>query len=92
MPCGAVVEPTRVLDTRFNVGLTGAFQHGVSRKLTVTGSIATYFEPTDTREDKIVVPVGATGVVLNVTTFTSGTRPPLWAAQGGCLGLRCAMY
>ncbi len=61
------VEPTRVLDTRFNVGLTGAFQHGVSRKLTVTGSIATYFEPTDTREDKIVVPVGATGVVLNVT-------------------------
>ncbi len=61
------VEPTRVLDTRFNVGLTGAFQHGVSRKLTVTGSIATYFEPTDTREDKIVVPVGATGVVLNAT-------------------------
>jgi pectin methylesterase-like acyl-CoA thioesterase len=61
------VDPTRVLDTRFNVGLPGAFQAGVSRKLTVTGSIETYFEPTDTRTTKVVVPAGASGVVLNVT-------------------------
>jgi len=30
------VEPTRVLDTRFDVGLTGDFDARTSRKLTIT--------------------------------------------------------
>ena len=63
------VEPTRVLDTRIDVGLTGPFQAAVSRKLTITGSIATYDEATETRATKEVVPDGATGVILNVTAF-----------------------
>ena len=46
------VEPTRVFDTRSDIGLSGVFEAGVSRKLTITGG---------------VVPVGATGVLMNVT-------------------------
>ncbi len=68
------VSPTRVLDTRSgpdNVGLTGAFISGVSRKLLVTGTI-----DTDTGS-KQVVPAGATGIVFNVTVVrptTDGIR------------------
>ena len=65
------VEPTRVLDTRINVGLNGPFTAGTPRKLTVTGTITTYFEPTQTTTQQQVVPTGATGVLLNVT----GVRP-----------------
>ena len=61
------VEPTRVLDTRINVGLNGPFTAGTPRKLTVTGTITTYFEPTETTTQQQVVPTGATGVLLNVT-------------------------
>ena len=46
------VTPERILDTRTGVGLSGAFVSGVSRKLQVAG---------------VVVPAGATGVLLNVT-------------------------
>ena len=61
------VEPTRVLDTRYNIGLNGPFTAGTPRKLTVTGTITTYFEPTETTTQQQVVPTGATGVLLNVT-------------------------
>lgn len=61
------VEPTRVLDTRFDVGLAGSFESRVSRKLPVTGTVETYVEATDTRSNQMVVPTGATGVLLNVT-------------------------
>ena len=61
------VEPTRVLDTRYNIGLNGPFTAGTPRKLTVTGTITTYFEPTQTTTQQQVVPTGATGVLLNVT-------------------------
>ena len=65
------VDPTRVLDTRINVGLNGPFTAGTPRKLTVTGTITTYFEPTETTTQQQIVPTGATGVLLNVT----GVRP-----------------
>ncbi len=57
------VTPTRVLDTRdpVNVGLPGPFASPVSQKLQVTGSIPT------TSGAAVVVPAGATGVLLNVT-------------------------
>lgn len=55
------VTPTRVLDTRTNLGLAGPFTTGVARLLDVTGSIPT---PTGS---PVVVPDGATAVVLNLT-------------------------
>lgn len=55
------VEPARILDTRVDIGLPGPFVSATSRKLRVTGSIPT------TTGDKVVVPDGATGVMMNVT-------------------------
>jgi hypothetical protein len=57
------VSPERILDTRDgnDIGLTGPFVSAVSQKLQVTGSIQT------ATGAKIVVPTGATGVLLNVT-------------------------
>ena len=57
------VTPERILDTRdpVNLGLAGPFASAVAQKLQVTGSI-----PTATGT-KVVVPAGATGVLLNVT-------------------------
>ncbi len=46
------IDPVRILDTRTGVGLVGPFVSAVPRKLQVTGP---------------AVPIGATGVLLNVT-------------------------
>ncbi len=55
------VSPTRILDTRENIGLDGPFVSADPQDLRVTGSIAT-------KSGTIVVaPDGATGVMLNVT-------------------------
>ena len=58
-----MVDPERILDTRdpVNLGLDGPFVSPVSQKLQVTGLVPTATGP------KIVVPAGATGVLLNVT-------------------------
>lgn len=58
-----MVEPERILDTRdpVNLGLDGPFVSPVSQQLQVTGLVPTATGP------KIVVPAGATGVLLNVT-------------------------
>ncbi len=63
------VEPTRALDTRINVGLTGNFTSNTPRKLTVTGPITTSDETTGTTPTKTVIPPGATGVIMNVTSY-----------------------
>lgn len=55
------IDPVRVLDTRTDVGLAGPFVSGASRDLTVVGSIPTATGPAT------VVPVGATGLAVNVT-------------------------
>ena len=65
-----VVEPTRVLDTRYNIGLTGQVVAGASRELVVSGVINTYVEATATTIARQVVPAGATGVLLNVTAVS----------------------
>jgi len=65
-----MVEPTRVLDTRYNIGLTGQVVANTSRKLVVTGVINTYIEATTTIIAKQVVPAGATGVLFNVTAVS----------------------
>jgi len=58
-----MVDPVRILDTRdpVNVGLSGPFVSAISQKLQVSGSVPT------TAGTQIVVPIGATGVLLNVT-------------------------
>jgi hypothetical protein len=57
------ITPVRVLDTRdpVNVGLAGPFVSATPQDLTITGSVPTTGGP------QVVVPAGATGVVLNVT-------------------------
>lgn len=55
------IEPTRILDTRTGLGLSGQFTSPEPRDLQVTGSVPT------PAGDTVVVPDGATGVVLNVT-------------------------
>ena len=59
-----MTDPVRILDTRdpVNIGLVGPFVSAISQKLQVTGSIPT------TTGTQIVVPAGATGVLLNVTS------------------------
>jgi hypothetical protein len=61
------VTPERVLDTRDgnDLGLPGPFVSPVAQKLQVTGPV-----PTATGT-KTVVPPGATGVLLNVTSVSS---------------------
>jgi hypothetical protein len=55
------VSPTRILDTREDIGLAGPFVSPVAQDLKVTGTIPTKSGTI------VVVPDGATGVVLNVT-------------------------
>ena len=61
------VEPTRILDTRTDVGLSGPFASGVSQKLQVTGNVATQPPAGAAPVVVEVVPTGATAVVLNAT-------------------------
>jgi hypothetical protein len=58
-----MIEPVRILDTRVgvDVGLAGPFVSPVASDLKVTGTIDT------TNGSQVVVPIGATGVLLNVT-------------------------
>ena len=59
------VTPTRILDTRnpVDLGLAGPFVSPNSQKLQVTGVVSVAGGGTAT-----VVPTGATGVLLNVTS------------------------
>jgi hypothetical protein len=70
------VTPTRILDSRDpqNLGLPGPFVSPISQKLQVTGQIAV------TGGVSTVVPVGATGVLLNVTVVSP--------SAGGFLSIR----
>ena len=67
-----MIEPTRVADTRYNIGLPSRIAAKAPRKMTVTGLIDTYIESTETTVIKQVVPAGATGVFLNVTVVAPG--------------------
>jgi hypothetical protein len=61
-PVTITVSPERVLDTRANLGLAGAFSDAAPRDLVLTGNIAV--APSGT---KTVVPADATGAIVNVT-------------------------
>jgi hypothetical protein len=60
------ISPQRVLDTRFDIGLSGAFPGGLSRNLDVTGSVAVVGVG-NSPSTAIVVPDGASAIVANVT-------------------------
>jgi len=64
------VEPTRVLDTRYNIGVTGKVVAGTSKKFQVTGTITTWIEANQKSISRVVVPAGATAVLLNVTAVS----------------------
>ncbi len=66
------IEPVRVLDTRFDIGLNGAFRHRVGRDLDVTGTIP-IVGPGNTATTGTVVPNGATAIVANVTAVNPST-------------------
>ena len=76
------VTPTRVLDARAatNIGLAGKFTTGVSRKLTLTGTIDT------DRGNQLVVPTGATAVVYNVTVIAPTHRGFVSVRPGNATG------
>jgi hypothetical protein len=76
------VTPTRVLDTRdpVNLGLAGPFVSPVSQKLQISGSIPT------SGGTAIVVPAGATGVLLNVTVVSPGAAGFLSIRPGNATG------
>jgi hypothetical protein len=64
------VEPTRVLDTRSNIGVTGKLVAETPKKLMVTGTINTWTEANKKSTSRVVVPAGATAVLLNVTAVS----------------------
>jgi hypothetical protein len=66
------VDPVRILDTRTDVGLPGPFASAESQKLLVAGTSA--------------VPVGATGVLLNVTVVNPSAAGFLSVRPGDATG------
>ena len=77
------IDPVRILDTRdpLNVGLAGPFASRVPQKLPVTGPIPT------TTGTQTPVPIGATGVLLNVTVVTPTAAGFLSVRPGDATGL-----
>jgi hypothetical protein len=77
-----MVSPARVLDTRdpTNLGLPGPFVSAVSQKLKITGAIPT------SGGTIAVVPVGATGVLLNVTAVSPGAAGFVSIRPGNATG------
>jgi hypothetical protein len=76
------IDPVRILDTRdpVNVGLPGPFVSAVSQKLQVTGPVPTTTGP------QTPVPLGATGVLLNVTVVDPSADGFLSVRPGDATG------
>ncbi|MEP1122325.1 MAG: hypothetical protein ABJH68_00360 [Ilumatobacter sp.] len=80
------VTPTRILDTRTDVGLAGPFVSGVSQKLQGTGTVPTQPPGGAAPVGADVVPVTATAVVLNVTVVRPATTGFLSIRPGDATG------
>lgn len=80
------IEPTRILDTRTDVGLAGPFVPGVSQKLQVTGSVATQPPSPAAPANQVVVPATATSVNMNVTVVAPQTGGFLSIRPGNATG------
>jgi hypothetical protein len=81
------VEPTRVLDTRYNIGVTGQIVAGTPKKLQVTGTINTWTEANQKSTSRVVVPAGATAVLLNVTAVSPTGAGYLSIRPGNATGV-----
>jgi hypothetical protein len=79
------IAPTRVLDTRFDIGLTDAFTHRTPRLLDVTGTIPIVL-PGNTQGTAVVVPDGATAIVANVTAVNPTTAGFVAVRPGDATG------
>lgn len=77
------VTPTRIMDTRnpTDLGLAGPFVSPVSQKLQVSGAVPVFGGGTAT-----VVPAGATGVLLNVTSVGSTANGFISIRPGDAVG------
>ena len=80
------VDPTRILDTRTDVGLSGPFVSGVAQKLQVTGTVSTQPPGDADPVDASVVPSTATSVVVNVTVVKPTTKGFLSIRPGDATG------
>jgi hypothetical protein len=81
------IDPTRVLDTRTDVGLSGPFVSGVAQKLKVTGTVPTQPPNNLPPVSKQVIPAGATAVTLNVTVVKPGSKGFLSIRPGDASGV-----
>ncbi len=80
------IDPTRVLDTRINAGLSGTFTSDVGRNLQITGTVAVV-GPNDSLTTGTPVPPGATAIVANLTAVGPTTEGFVSARAGGAVGL-----
>jgi len=81
------IDPTRVLDTRTDVGLDGPFVSGVAQKLRVTGTVPTQPPNNLPPVSKQVIPAGATAVTLNVTVVRPASKGFLSIRPGDASGV-----
>jgi hypothetical protein len=81
------IDPlVRILDTRTNVGLVGPFASEVARTLQVTGNVPTQPPNNAPQVNAVVVPAGATSVVLNVTVIGPQTNGFVSIRPGAATG------
>lgn len=80
------LDPTRILDTRTDVGLAGPFVSGVSQKLQVTGTVPTRPPGGAAPVNVEVVPSTAPAVVLNATVVRPATKRFLSIRPGDASG------
>jgi len=80
------VEPTRILDTRTNVGLDDPPGSGSSEKLQVTGVVETQPPGSVPAVMAEVVPATATAVILNATVVRPSTKGFLSVRPGDAIG------
>jgi hypothetical protein len=80
------ITPTRILDTRTDVGLAGPFVSGVSQTLQVTGTVETQPPGGVAAVATEVVPVVASSVVFNVTVIKPVTNGFLSIRPGDASG------
>ena len=80
------VEPTRVLDTRFDVGLDQIVA-ATPDKLQVAGTIDTWIDASKELIRREVVPAGATGVLMNVTAVSPTAGGYLSVRPGDATGV-----
>ncbi len=79
------IDPTRVLDTRIDAGLSGPLVNSTARKLDVTGTIPIVL-PGDKLSTGAPVPDGATAIVANVTGISPSTVGFLAVRPGTATG------